>query len=139
MASNFKILYFRTEPPFRGEPPFRRTFDSWSTVAQCPHMFCYHHAKEWFAAHDDCPICCNGPVKIVKMNFARQMNLVIPSTWGNGTVVPIKFEIKYAVRNEVKNCNSIKRNQALKEFSAIWRFGGIKIGSFSIISHANIV
>lgn len=44
--------------------------DGW--VTQCSHVFCFQHAKEWFADHDDCPICRGDQrVKMVRMNFSR--------------------------------------------------------------------
>lgn len=39
--------------------------EGWITA--CSHVFCGCHAKAWFRSHDNCPVCRNGPVKLVRM------------------------------------------------------------------------
>eukprot|EP00929_Paragymnodinium_shiwhaense_P071247 TRINITY_DN36233_c0_g1_i1.p1 TRINITY_DN36233_c0_g1~~TRINITY_DN36233_c0_g1_i1.p1 ORF type:complete len:400 (-),score=74.72 TRINITY_DN36233_c0_g1_i1:341-1540(-) len=55
--------------------------DTW--VTQCSHVFCPKHARQWFEGHDDCPVCRQGAVKLVRMNFgpsngrnSKRMSLV---------------------------------------------------------------
>eukprot|EP00427_Karlodinium_veneficum_P021169 CAMPEP_0169113202 /NCGR_PEP_ID=MMETSP1015-20121227/28070_1 /TAXON_ID=342587 /ORGANISM="Karlodinium micrum, Strain CCMP2283" /LENGTH=293 /DNA_ID=CAMNT_0009175345 /DNA_START=71 /DNA_END=952 /DNA_ORIENTATION=+ len=38
-------------------------------VTACSHIFCQEHAKEWFTTNDDCPICRQGHVKMMKLDM----------------------------------------------------------------------
>lgn len=40
-------------------------------VTACSHVFCGSHAKAWFRNHDDCAVCRNGPVKLVRLDISR--------------------------------------------------------------------
>lgn len=40
-------------------------------VTGCSHVFCCEHAKEWFQSHEDCPICRDGRVKLMRMDLSR--------------------------------------------------------------------
>mmetsp|Transcript_17618 Transcript_17618/g.49903 ORF Transcript_17618/g.49903 Transcript_17618/m.49903 type:complete len:314 (+) Transcript_17618:115-1056(+) len=52
-----------------GEPCNLLLEDAWVTA--CSHVFCREHAKEWFQGHEDCPICRDGKVKCIRMNFSK--------------------------------------------------------------------
>eukprot|EP00747_Dinoflagellata_sp_TGD_P207168 gnl/TRDRNA2_/TRDRNA2_80768_c0_seq1.p1 gnl/TRDRNA2_/TRDRNA2_80768_c0~~gnl/TRDRNA2_/TRDRNA2_80768_c0_seq1.p1 ORF type:complete len:343 (+),score=62.89 gnl/TRDRNA2_/TRDRNA2_80768_c0_seq1:79-1107(+) len=40
-------------------------------ITGCSHLFCYEHANAWFQNHDDCPLCRNGQVKLVRTDLSR--------------------------------------------------------------------
>eukprot|EP00928_Gymnodinium_smaydae_P070281 TRINITY_DN54153_c0_g1_i1.p1 TRINITY_DN54153_c0_g1~~TRINITY_DN54153_c0_g1_i1.p1 ORF type:complete len:402 (-),score=93.26 TRINITY_DN54153_c0_g1_i1:239-1360(-) len=52
-----------------GAPCTQVLSEAW--VTQCSHVFCAHHAREWFGTNDDCPICRDGRVKMVRSDFSR--------------------------------------------------------------------
>lgn len=40
-------------------------------VTGCSHLFCAQHAKEWFGANDDCPICRNGSARLLHVDLSQ--------------------------------------------------------------------
>lgn len=51
----------------------RQVDQGWVTA--CCHIFCQEHSEEWFKSRDDCPLCKDGHVKLVKVDVSRTNSL----------------------------------------------------------------
>lgn len=40
-------------------------------ITACCHIFCQEHSEEWFKNRDDCPLCQDGHVRLVRMDVSR--------------------------------------------------------------------
>jgi len=48
-----------------------KSLDQTAVICACAHVFCQEHAEEWFPNNSDCPLCRDGPVKLVKTDCSK--------------------------------------------------------------------